>query len=86
MVDSVNSQDEQFRPSPEALRLVEWNCVRVRRNQLLRETDYTQTLDSPLSDEKRAQVAAYRQALRDVPQDVGDPFSVVWPDMPDFLK
>ncbi|OCX94710.1 MAG: hypothetical protein BCV62_16140 [Pseudomonas sp. K35] len=65
---------------------LEWSAIRNRRNQLLEATDYTQTLDAPLSDAQRAEGAAYRQALRDVPQDFGDPFKVAWPVKPAFLK
>ncbi|KMT57500.1 tail fiber assembly protein [Pseudomonas fildesensis] len=73
-------------PSKEGLELLEWSSIRVRRDQLLRETDHTQVQDCPLSDVQRTQAAAYRKLLRDVPQDVGDPFTVVWPEMPAFLQ
>lgn len=85
MTDSVVVQNEMPRPTKDALIQVEWACVRVRRNQLLSETDYTQVPDSPLDEVNRKQVAVYRQALRDVPQGVGDPFSIVWPERPEFL-
>ena len=42
---------------------------RTRLN-LLSQTDWTQTLDSPLSDDVRAEYAAYRQLLRDLPDTV----------------
>ncbi|MCP1514867.1 MULTISPECIES: tail fiber assembly protein [Pseudomonas] len=73
-------------PSQAGLELLEWACIRVRRDQLLRETDHTQVQDSPLNEEQRIQVANYRKALRDVPQNVGDPFIVAWPEKPAFLK
>lgn len=41
--------------------------VRSYRNQLLAESDWTQIVDSPLSDTQRAQWRVYRQALRDYP-------------------
>jgi hypothetical protein len=81
-VDSVSTRN----PGQEGLKLLEWSSIRVRRDQLLRETDHTQVQDSPLSEAQRAQVVAYRKLLRDVPQDVGDPFAVVWPEKPAFLK
>ena len=40
--------------------------VRLRRNILLQDTDWTQMPDSPLSDSKKAEWATYRQALRDM--------------------
>lgn len=73
-------------PSKEGLELLEWSSIRVRRDRLLRETDHSQVQDSPLNDAQRAQAAAYRKLLRNVPQDVGDPFAVEWPEKPDFIK
>ena len=73
-------------PSKEGLELLEWSSIRVRRDRLLRETDHSQVQDSPLNDAQRVQAAAYRKLLRNVPQDVGDPFAVEWPEKPDFLK
>ncbi|MDQ0738871.1 tail fiber assembly protein [Pseudomonas sp. W4I3] len=72
--------------SKEGLELLEWSSIRVRRDRLLRETDHTQVQDSPLTEAQRAEAATYRKLLRNVPQDVGDPFIVVWPDKPSFLK
>lgn len=82
----VIEETGQYKTTRETNVLAEWASVRTRRNQLLRVTDPTQVLDSPLSEAQRVEVSAYRQALRDVPQDVGDPFAVVWPEQPDFLK
>lgn len=41
--------------------------LRIKRGQLLSESDWTQTLDTPLTDSKKAEWATYRQALRDLP-------------------
>lgn len=56
--------------------------VRNERNILLRESDWTQTLDAPLSAEQREQWAEYRQKLRDLPVQDGFPDSVVFPTKP----
>ena len=40
--------------------------VRLRRNILLQDTDWTQMPDSPLSDSKKTEWATYSQALRDM--------------------
>ena len=40
--------------------------IRLQRNGLLRESDWTQFNDSPLSNEKKLEWATYRQLLRDV--------------------
>jgi hypothetical protein len=41
--------------------------MRHRRDAMLNSSDWTQTLDAPLTDEQRAAWATYRQALRDFP-------------------
>lgn len=53
--------------------------VRDRRSDKLRATDWTQTPDATVD---RAAWATYRQALRDVPQQPGFPYSIVWPNEP----
>ena len=45
-----------------------WNEVRMERDKLLAESDWTVMPDSPLSSELKAQWTTYRQALRDIPQ------------------
>ena len=41
--------------------------IREIRESLLLTSDWTQMPDNPLSDEKKAEWAVYRQALRDIP-------------------
>jgi hypothetical protein len=53
--------------------------VRNRRTALLARTDWTE--NAPLSDEKKAEWKAYRQALRDLPDSTND-YDVVWPTEP----
>ena len=55
--------------------------VRVTRNNLLKESDWTQFPDSPLSTEKRTEWSVYRQALRDLPTTV-DLSDVIFPTKP----
>jgi len=52
--------------------------LRLRRNQLLTETDYLALADLTLTDEMRD----YRQALRDLPANTVDPANPVWPVKP----
>lgn len=61
-----------------------WRDITGSRTQLLFETDWTQGQDSPLSSEKITEFAAYRQALRDIPQTFTTPEDVVWPDKPNL--
>lgn len=59
-----------------------WEQIRVKREPLMRDTDWTQMPDVQLTAEKKAEFADYRQALRDIPQNVGNPDDVVWPEKP----
>ena len=43
-----------------------WIEVRLKRNALLLESDWTQVNDSPLPDSKKTEWATYRQELRDL--------------------
>ena len=60
--------------------------VRARRDRLLADTDWTQVLDAPVSDESRAALRVYRQALRDVTAQEGFPVAVVWPELPEIVS
>ena len=64
----------------------EWAAIRTRRDQLLRASDFTQLPDFPATDAQRAEVTAYRQALRDIPEQVEKPAELVWPVLPAFVK
>jgi hypothetical protein len=55
--------------------------LRTIRDKFLAASDWTQTLDAPLTPEKKAEWAAYRQDLRDFPA-VCDPVNPVWPVAP----
>ena len=56
--------------------------VRSDRNARLAACDWTQLTDAPVTSEGWAEWAAYRQALRDVPQQSGFPWTVEWPVAP----
>ena len=55
-----------------------WERLRAKRNQLLAETDYLALSDVTLS----AEMAEYRQALRDLPANTSDPANPTWPVKP----
>lgn len=46
-----------------------WEFVRKRRNDLMTATDWMLGLDSPLSEDKKAEIIEYRQKLRDITKD-----------------
>lgn len=55
--------------------------ARIDRDELLAQTDWTQLPDVP--DTTRTKYQAYRQALRDVPQQSGFPTDIDWPTKPE---
>ena len=60
--------------------------LRNKRNELLKQSDWTQVNDSPLSDSKKQEWATYRQSLRDLPstnQSVNNIADVIFPSMPE---
>lgn len=60
--------------------------ARTTRDKLLADTDWTQTLDAPISAESREAMRVYRQELRDITEQEGFPRAVQWPDKPDVTK
>lgn len=56
--------------------------VRARRDQLLRDSDYTQLPDADMDAALRARWAEYRQALRDLPLLIADGAPADWPVPP----
>ena len=60
--------------------------IRARREKLMAETDWTQTLDAPIDAATRESMRTYRQALRDVPQQDGFPADIQWPELPETVK
>ncbi|WP_275286924.1 tail fiber assembly protein [Halomonas elongata] len=62
-----------------------WRLVRAQRDTLLRDSDYAVMPDYPLTESQKADVTAYRQALRDIPQGFDTPDAVEWPTKPEVL-
>lgn len=69
--------------TPEEVKAEASAQVRAQRDALLAETDHLVMPDYPLTDEQREAVKAYRQELRDVPQQEGFPLEVSWPEKPE---
>lgn len=53
----------------------QWSAIRSARNELLKDSDWTQLSDSPVD---KTVWATYRQALRDITTQP-DPFNISWP-------
>ena len=60
--------------------------ARAKRDKLLADTDWTQTLDAPIDAETREAYRAYRQALRDITEQDGFPDTITWPELPAVVK
>lgn len=56
--------------------------VRARRDALLIQSDWTKNPERPLAPEVESAWKAYRDALFDIPEQVGFPETVVWPEAP----
>tara|TARA_R100000005_G_C4931369_1_gene160204 strand:- start:46 stop:333 length:288 start_codon:yes stop_codon:yes gene_type:complete len=59
--------------------------TKIERNILLQESDWTVSIDSPLTEEQKTEATTYRQALRDLPAQSGFP-NVEFPTKPSFLS
>ena len=53
-----------------------------KRDMLLIHSDWTQLADAPLSADKKAEWATYRQALRDLPASITDWSDITYPTEP----
>jgi len=60
----------------------QWSKVREQRNQLLKDSDWTQISDYDLGLENKEQWASYRQELRDLPVAQSNPFNISYPVPP----
>jgi hypothetical protein len=76
-MDIYSSQDESAITSEQWLAIARW-----WRNVLLNESDWSQVSDNSLSEIQREQWREYRQELRDITNNVSNPKSIVFPDMP----
>jgi len=75
--------EEEIAINREKKRQLDWIPFREQRDQLLRESDWTQIGDySLISSEEKALWAAYRQELRDLPETYPNSADIVWPNKP----
>jgi len=57
-----------------------WEDVRAERDKKLASSDHVMLADFPLED--KSDWEAYRQALRDIPEDFDNAEDVEWPEQP----
>ncbi len=60
-----------------------WRQVREERDRRLTACDWTQLSDAPFNSEQKQIWRNYRHSLRNVPQQTGDPESIIWPEKPE---
>ena len=60
--------------------------VRMRRDSMISRTDFYVQPDYPSDPAGLEAVKAYRQALRDIPEQSGFPRNVQWPSLPSVLS
>jgi hypothetical protein len=68
---------EQFNNYKAQIDAAQADNIRRTRDQLLKDTDWTQVADVPVD---KAAWATYRQALRDITTQEGFPLEVIWPE------
>lgn len=82
----IEENDYQRAVSAEYARTnaITWKRVKIIRQFLLQDSDYTQMPDAPGSDELKELWKQYRQYIRDLPslQQIDSPYNVVYPITP----
>lgn len=85
ILNALNNQNKEIKITKgkivlqEKVRTVTWDDIRRIRNGYLQKSDYTQMADWPGD---REAWAAYRQALRDLPETYTNAADVIWPTAP----
>jgi diketogulonate reductase-like aldo/keto reductase len=81
---SKASENHQFNYATESWELTDEQAGKINRDmrlELLISCDWTQLPDSPITNDKKSEWAAYRQQLRDLDMTV-DPSLIAWPVEP----
>ncbi|WP_232569663.1 tail fiber assembly protein [Photobacterium iliopiscarium] len=81
-IDELDNYGLEPEYQKQLIKDVIWEPTRLKRDRLVRDTDWTQMPDAPLTTEKKAVFTTYRQALRDIPQTYDNPDDIVWPTKP----
>ena len=72
--------DEQLIAAHNAVKDAEQaKSIRNSRTEMLKDSDWTQITDATAD---KAAWAIYRQALRDITEQAGFPWTITWPDTP----
>lgn len=84
-VDDGNTADAEF--TAQEITDNAWSALRGQRDMLLSATDFMMTVDfhGAMSTQEQTDVAAYRNALRDLPDNTVDPENLTWPTKPQIV-
>jgi len=79
---------DKAQPTEEELNAIDKFCnpyaglfAKRKRDKLLNETDWTQTNDTPLSEQEIEVYKRYRQELRDISKQENFPNDILWPKL-----
>lgn len=75
----ISKTSDELRIDAENAKIFTEYKVRLQRNQLLKDSDWTQVADAPVD---KAAWITYRQALRDLTLQENFPFDVIFPNPP----
>lgn len=78
----LNMQFEIDDDKLEEYKNLQFDDIRVRRDKLLFETDWTQLGDNTLTTVQKNAFTTYRQSLRDLPSTNKDPDLIIFPTAP----
>ena len=85
-LDDGNTPDPEF--TEQEIEDNNWNDLRGMRNFLLSRTDFMMTHDFyniKMTPTEQDEVVAYRESLRNLPDNTVDPTDVVWPEKPQIV-
>ncbi len=75
--NELHTKAEQESAYLQGLEDTAFESLRTERNRLLAETDWTASTDVTMT----AEMTAYRQALRDLPENTEDVFNLTYPEL-----
>ena len=78
---SIQITDEEFEAYEALINTPTWEQIRIKRNSLLQDSDWSIIPDANPKPSKEAWLT-YRQSLRDLPSTFNTPEEVVWPVKP----
>jgi hypothetical protein len=84
VVETIITRDkteEEIAIEQEKQKNIQWQIIREKRNNLLKESDILVLIDKweTYTEEQKQKIKTYRQELRDLPSIIADPFIITFP-------